>query len=98
LAGRLGRDVEEGLRIEPELLASTNVSQVAIIDAPSSMLLLILAAWPAPGPPAWITALAHLDEKRRARSNASRLAPDHEGKSALLGRGDAAGDGGVHHR
>ena len=33
------------------------LSQVAIMVAPSSMLLQILAAWPLPGPPAWITAL-----------------------------------------
>ena len=39
------------------------------------MLLQILAAWPAPAPPAWITALPICSSKGRARSNASSLPP-----------------------
>ena len=45
------------------------------IEAPKSMLLQILAAWPEPGPPAWITALPIWSRKARARSNACGSPP-----------------------
>ena len=43
--------------------------------APSSMLLQILAAWPAPASPAWITALPIWSRKALARSKPSSLPP-----------------------
>ena len=75
LAGGLGGNVEEGLQVEPELLASTNASQVATMVAPRIMLLQIFAAWPAPSSPAWITALAIGSRNGRARSNCSSVPP-----------------------
>ena len=62
-------------RSRPSFFAMAKVSQVATIDAPSSMLLQILAAWPAPGAPAWITALPICSRNGRARSNASSVPP-----------------------
>src|SRR3546814_2927802 len=41
----------------PSFCASARLSHVATIDAPSSILLQIFAACPAPASPAWITAL-----------------------------------------
>ena len=62
------------------------------------MLLQILAACPAPAPPAWITALAIGSRIGWARANASSDAADHEGEVAGGGGGDPAGNRRVDHR
>ncbi len=59
----------------PSFSASTNASQVAAMVAPSSMLLQIFAAWPAPASPAWITALPICSRNGRARSNPPAVPP-----------------------
>ena len=51
------------------------VSQVATMVAPSSMLLQILAAWPLPAPPAWMTALPMAERMGLARSKAASAPP-----------------------
>src|SRR5688572_29257844 len=73
----------------PSFWASTNASQVAAMVAPRIMLLQILAAWPAPGPPAWITALPIFSRYSRAFWKPSLLLSfgfDHFGRRIVDGR------------
>ena len=63
-------------RSSPSFFASTKASQVATIVAPSSMLLQILAAWPAPRRAGVDHRLAHvLEERLGARRTPASVPP-----------------------
>ncbi len=62
------------------------------METPSSMLLQILAACPAPLAPAWITTRAIGASAASTPAKSPRLAADHEGQGAGVGRRGAAGD------
>ena len=64
----------------PNLSAMAKASHTPSMETPSTMLLQILAAWPAPASPAWITALAMGDSACSTRLKHALLAADHEGK------------------
>ena len=72
-------------------------SQTEIIWMPSIMLLQILATWPLPAAPAWMTDLPIAARTGGAALECGLGAADHEGQARRLGAGDAAGNRRVQH-
>ena len=74
-----------------------NASQVPIMWMPSSMLLQILAACPAPEAAGMDHCLAHFRQQQLGAGEGRVRAADHESQRAGIGRGDAARDRRIDH-